>query len=64
MATLPKMRSHTKHLNAKYHHFRKAVANGLISIQYIPTAKQVADISTKAADILLFGALRGSIQGW
>jgi hypothetical protein len=37
MARLPKMRPRTKHLNAKYHHFREAVADGSIIIKYIPT---------------------------
>jgi hypothetical protein len=62
MARLPKMRPRTKHMNAKYHHFRGAVANGLISIHYIPTTQQIADILTKV--IVLFEALRYSLQGW
>jgi hypothetical protein len=64
MARLPKMRPQTKHMNAKYHHFREAVAKGLISIHYIPTAQQVADILTKAVIIVLFEALRLALQGW
>jgi hypothetical protein len=64
MARLPKMRPRTKHLNAKYHHFREAVANGLITILYIPTRKQLADIFTKAVVIALFEFLHRGIQGW
>jgi hypothetical protein len=64
MARLPKMRPRTKHLNAKYHHFREAVALRLIHIVYIPTKQQLADIFTKAVVIALFGILRAGIQGW
>jgi hypothetical protein len=64
MARLPKMRPRTKHLNAKYHHFREAVANGLIHILYVPSKMQLADIFTKAVVIALFESLRLGIMGW
>lgn len=48
MDRLPKMRPRTKHLNAKYHHFRESVANGLIMILYIPTKKQLEYLLTNA----------------
>jgi hypothetical protein len=64
MARLPKMRPRTKHLNAKYHHFREAVAQKLIHIVYIPTKQQLDDIFTKVVVIALFEALRAGIQGW
>jgi hypothetical protein len=64
MARLPKMRPRTKHLNAKYHHFREAVADGRIIIEYISTKHQLADILTKAVIIVLFELLRRGIQGW
>jgi hypothetical protein len=64
MARLPKMRPRTKHLNIKYHHFREAVAAGLITIQYVKTTMQLADIFTKALGIALFCRLRSLILGW
>jgi uncharacterized protein YlbG (UPF0298 family) len=64
MARLPKMRPRTKHLNAKYHHFREAVANKWITIHYINTKSQIADILTKAVITNLFETLRKHMLGW
>jgi Reverse transcriptase (RNA-dependent DNA polymerase) len=64
MARCPKMRPRTKHLNIKYHHFRQAVAEGKIKIQYVRSHLQLADILTKALGISLFIALRSIIMGW
>jgi hypothetical protein len=47
LAKVPKMRQHTKHINAKYHHFCKYVAQGIIVVEYIRTHYQLADIFTK-----------------
>ena len=43
----PKMRPRTKHIGLKYHHFRSKVKEGMISVNYISTHKQIADIFTK-----------------
>jgi hypothetical protein len=37
LATAPKMRSRTKHIALKYHHFRSHVATGEIKIKWIDT---------------------------
>ena len=47
MARVPKMRPRSKHINIKYHHFRDAVAQELITIHVIGTSDQIADILTK-----------------
>jgi hypothetical protein len=64
MARLPKMRPRTKHLNAKYHHFREAVSQGKIEIVYVKSNSQLADLLTKALVIIAFKFLRMKIQGW
>ena len=64
MARTPKMRPRTKHLNIKYHHFREAVHNGLISIHGISTENQWADIFTKPLGDTLFLRFRLAIMGW
>ena len=48
LVKFPKMRPRTKHIGLKYHHFRSKVKEGMISVHYISTHKQVADICTKA----------------
>ena len=50
----PRMRPRTKHIALKYHHFRSSVKLGSVSIQYIETHDQIADIFTKALTILSF----------
>jgi hypothetical protein len=64
MAKCPKMRPRTKHLNIKYHHFREAVANKEITIKYIRSKLQLADMLTKALTLSLFDSLRVLVMGW
>ena len=52
------MRPRTKHIGLKYHHFRKHVLDKTISIEYIDTKDQIADIFTKAMNDLQFNFLR------
>ena len=47
LARAPKIRSRTKHIALKYHHFKSHIGK-TISIRYIETAEQIADIFTKA----------------
>jgi len=47
IAKVPKMHSHTKHINIKYHHFRDFVDKGEISLHAINTNDQQADVLTK-----------------
>lgn len=64
MATLPKLRPRTKHINVRMHHFRGAVASGLIRVESIDTSDQLADIATKPLAKDLFTRLRRKIMGW
>ena len=60
----PKMRPRTKHIGLKYHHFRSKVKEGLISIRYIHTKDQIADLLTKALPEPQFLKLRKVMNGW
>jgi Reverse transcriptase (RNA-dependent DNA polymerase)/GAG-pre-integrase domain len=64
MARTHKMRPRTKHMNIKYHHFREAVAQGLVTIHAISTTDQLADIFTKPLGVELFQKFRLGIMGW
>jgi hypothetical protein len=64
LARVPKMRPRTKHINTKYHHFRKYVSDGLIKVQQVATADQIADILTKNLCRVLFIKFRRLISGW
>jgi hypothetical protein len=64
IARLPKMRPRTKHLNIKYHHFRDQVARGRITIQFVPTEDQIADMLTKPVSIERLVRFRKKLMGW
>jgi hypothetical protein len=64
MAKSPKLRPRTKHLNIKYHHFRKEVTAGNITIHQVDTKEQLADIFTKPLGTELFAYFRAIIMGW
>ena len=60
----PRMQPRTKHIALKYHHFRKHVKDGTISVTYLETTRQIADIFTKALGDSQFGVLRSLLTGW
>ena len=53
----PVMHSRTKHIEIRYHFIRDHVQNGTISLQYIPTENQLADVFTKPLDEFRFNKL-------
>ncbi len=63
-ARLPKMRTRTKHLNIRMHHFREHVRKKLISLHKIPTRFQLGDIATKPQPEDLFVSQRESLMQW
>ena len=60
----PSMLPRTKHIGLKYHHFRQAIQQGIISIECVPTADQLADIFTKPLPAPSFTCLRHKLLGW
>ena len=58
LVNTPKMRPRTKHIGLKYHHFRQHVADKTVTVQYIDTKDQIADLFTKAMAEPQFNALR------
>lgn len=64
VAKAPSMTLRTKHITLKFHFFRSFIANGSISIHYIKSTEQVADILTKPLSGELFSCLRDRIMGW
>ena len=60
----PRMRPRTKHRALKYHHFRSSVKSKSVSIKYVETKDQTADIFTKALNDAQFCKLRTKLNGW
>ena len=42
------MNARTKHIDIRYHYVREAIENDIISLSYLHTNDQVADVLTKA----------------
>ena len=60
----PKMRPRTKHIGLKYHHFRSKVKQGMVTIKYVNTQDQIADMFTKALAETQFLYLRKKLNRW
>ena len=60
----PRIRPRTKHIALKYHHFRSYVKDGTISVKYVETSEQIADIFTKPLGDVQFAVLREKFMGW
>ena len=50
LARAPRINPRTKYIALKYHHFRHYVSSKLITIEYLASEEQPADIFTKALD--------------
>jgi ATP-binding cassette subfamily B (MDR/TAP) protein 1 len=64
IATVPKMRPRTKHINIKYFHFRDYVEHGEIVVEKIATEDQPSDMLTKPLNETLLNRHRGFVMGW
>ena len=61
VAKNPVLHSTTKHIEVRYHFLRDNVEKGNISLSYVPTQDQLADIFTKPLDQVTFTRLRGEL---
>jgi hypothetical protein len=55
------LHSKTKHIEVRYHFLRDNIAKGKITLIYVPTHDQLADIFTKPLDQATFTCLRGKL---
>ena len=64
VAKEPKLRSRTKHLAVRLHHFRDHFVRGDLTIHQVSTKEQIADIFTKPLHRDQFIYLRSKLMGW
>ena len=58
IVNIPKIRPRTKHIGLNYYHFREHAKNKTVSVKYVDTKEQIADMFTKAMHELQFNYLR------
>jgi hypothetical protein len=64
LANSPKMNPRTKHIGIKYHFFRDHVARGDVSVEWVESSLQKADILTKGLGSVKFAEVRRLLLGW
>jgi hypothetical protein len=52
----------TKHVDVKYHFVTETVERGDVTLKWVPTTEQQADIFTKALSAPVFGLLRSKLM--
>ncbi|RVW61650.1 Copia protein [Vitis vinifera] len=57
----PVLHSRTEHIDIRHHFIRDLVEDKVVSLEYVPTEGQIADILTKPLDVSRFESLRNSI---
>jgi hypothetical protein len=62
LANNPEHHFKTKHIDIQYHFVRENIINKAISLNYIPTKEQIADIFTKAVNTTDFKRLVGYLN--
>ena len=58
----PEDHKRTKHIDIQYHYVRKCQSEGTISVEYVPSVDQLADMFTKALPRTAFESNRNSIS--
>ena len=53
----------TKHIDIRHHFIRDAIAQGIVTLQYVPSEDQLADILTKSLGRVAFERIRLQIMG-
>ncbi|RVW69254.1 Copia protein [Vitis vinifera] len=57
----PVLHSRTKHIDIRHHFIRDLVEDKVVSLEYVPTEGQIANILTKPLDVSRFESLKKSI---
>ena len=68
MAKREDLTQRTRHLHTKHHHFKENLGDdgkgGSVSIEYISTDRQIADLLTKGLGESAFPPVRDLLMGW
>ena len=62
ISKIPIIHSYTKHIEIHHHFIRDLVEEKFVSLEFVPTILQLADILTKPLDSLRFKYLRKSLS--
>jgi hypothetical protein len=57
----PVFHDRSKHIEMRYHYIRDMIQKKVLSLQYVPTAEQTADIFTKPLPLIKFAYFRDKL---
>jgi hypothetical protein len=57
----PVFHDRSKHIEMRYHYIRDMIKKKVLSLQYVPTAEQTADILTKPLPLIKFAYFRDKL---
>jgi hypothetical protein len=57
----PVFHDRSKHIELRYHYIRDMIQRKVLSLQYVPTAEQIADIFTKPLPLIKFAYFRDKL---
>jgi hypothetical protein len=57
----PVFHDRSKHIEMRYHYIRDMIQKKVLSLQYVPTAEQIADIFTKPLPLIKFAYFRDKL---
>ena len=63
LAKNPVQHQRSKHIDIKYHFIRSEIQEGRISLEYIPTQENVADVFTEPVSRVKLESFRGIMSG-
>jgi len=63
LTTIPRISERSKHIDVSYHHVRDLAESGKLTVLYIPSHDNLADLCTKPLSSLQLSMLRDSVLG-
>jgi hypothetical protein len=57
----PEYHARSKHIDIQYHYVREVVQNGQVTLKYVPTKENVADVFTKPLSPAIFNRFKDSL---
>jgi hypothetical protein len=57
----PEYHARSKHIDIQYHYVREVIQNGQVTLKYVPTKDNIADVFTKPLSPAIFNRFKDSL---